>query len=140
MTSNPSLYKALCDDFSPPATEWSPTVHPQVGYVLLMEGEELLGLAICNAHTLGMWEVHNLMLPTVGWKKRVKVATEFFQWLRSCGCWRVIGKALAYNRYAIRFNETIGMERIGVNQKAFMRDGVLQDEVWFGLSLPMEGK
>lgn len=93
-----------------------------------------MGLAVVSAHTSYTWEVHNLVFPSVGWKTRLKIGQEFFEWLWKAGCRRVIGKVLESNRYALAFNAKLGMERIGVNRAAFMKNGQLQNEVWFGIS------
>jgi hypothetical protein len=131
--ANPKLSEALTDDFGPSA---HPVDHPSVSYVAITDSGEFLGIAIVNAHSVVQWEVHNLLLPRVGWKKRIQVGREFFNWLWVAGCKRVIGKALASNRYAVKYNEIVGMERIGVNRKAFMKNGELVDEVWWGISAP----
>ncbi len=68
----------------------------------------------------------------------MRLAKSFFSWCFDCGYRRLIGKVAADNRYALKFNETIGMERIGVNLKAVMMHGVLQDEVWFGMSVEVD--
>lgn len=131
--SNPKLSEVLTDDFGPSA---HPVDHPSVSYVVIRDSGEFLGIAIVNAHSVIQWEVHNLLLPRVGWKKRIQVGREFFAWLWGAGCKRVIGKVLASNRYALKYNEIVGMERIGVNRRAVMKNHILQDEIWFGISSP----
>lgn len=134
---HPELYEAVRDDFTGPVADFVPIDHPLVSYVLLLGDEgQLYGLAMVNAHSMILWEVHNFILPSVGWKTRTRIARAFLNWLWSCGCKRVIGKVLVTNRYALRFNESMGMERIGTNRRAFLKGGVLQDEVWLGLSSP----
>ena len=129
------MYKELHDDYAVPMDSWEPTIHPQVGYVEIREDEELLGLAICGRHSAVEVEVHNALLPHLGWKRRVRVMREFFAWLEKCGFKRVIGKVPATNRYALKLNEAAGMKRFGVDERSFLRDGVLVDQVYFGLSL-----
>lgn len=133
--SNPKLSEVLRDDFGPSA---HPVDHPSVSYVDIREDGRFLGLAIVSAHSLIQWEAHNLLLPEIGWKKRVQVGQEFFEWLWKAGCMRVIGKVLASNRYAIKYNQFIGMEIIGENRLAVMKSNRLQNEIWFGIS-PGEG-
>ena len=132
----PQIYRALHDDFAPDPSEWEPTIHPLVGYVALWEDEDLMGIAIVNLHNTVKWEVHNAILPHVGWKKRLKIARSFIEWLWTAGCKRITGQVVASNQYALKFNEVLGMERVGVERKAFMKDGRLQDLVYFGISAP----
>lgn len=108
--------------------------HPSVSYVTIHEDREFLGIAIVNAHSCILWELHNMLMPRIGWKKRVQVGQAFFEWLWAAGCKRVIGKVLASNRYALKYNQVIGMEIIGTNRAAVMKGGVLVDEVWMGIS------
>lgn len=130
----PQIYKALRDERS--IEEWEPIHAPGiVGYVSVHDGQELLGIVIVGMHNRIQVETHNLLLPHVGWKRRVRAASEFFTWLKRCGFLRVIGKVSASNRYAIKFNQTIGMKIFGYNQDCFFEDGVLQSELWFGISL-----
>ncbi len=134
---HPELYAAVRDDFTGPAEDFVPIDHPLVSYILLLGDDgQLYGLAMVNAHSMILWEVHNFILASVGWKKRCAIARAFLDFLWAHGCKRVIGKVLVTNRYALRFNESMGMERIGVNRRCFLKDGVLQDEVWLGLSSP----
>lgn len=137
---HPKIYPAIHDDDPVPVEQWEPINHPLVGYVAIREGEELLGVAICSAHSRYEWEIHNCLLPSLGWKKRLLVAKEFFEWLTIAGCRRVLGKVVASNRYALVFNKSIGMEMFGVDRKSFMRNGQLQDQYYFGLSLPLQGR
>lgn len=134
---HPELYEAVRDDFTGPVSDFVPIDHPLVSYVLLLgDAGELYGLAMVNAHSMILWELHNFILASVGWKKRCAIAATFLDWLWAHGCKRVIGKVVETNRYALRFNEHMGMERIGVNRRAFLKDGVLLNEIWLGLSSP----
>ena len=133
----PAIYAGMHDDFSGPPETWEMERHPAVSYIAVRDGGELLGITVTAAHSMICVEAHNALLPHVGWKRRLRAAKEFWSWLAGCGCRRVIGKVPANNRYAIAFNKAAGMKIFGINEKAFMKDGGLQDEVWFGLSLPL---
>ena len=131
----PQIYRALRDER--PMLEWEPVFAPGlVGYVSIMDKDEFLGLVIVKAHNHIQWVAINLMLPKVGWKRRVRAAHEFFAWVSSCGCRRLISKVSVSNRYAIKFNEIVGMVPFALNPDCFLEDGQMQSEVWFGLSLP----
>jgi len=132
----PVIYENFHDDFAPSVHEWEIEIHPCLGYVAITDNGEFLGLSVVAKHSKVMWEIHNAILPHVGWKRRLKIGRAFLNWAWQCGCKRVIGKVPAYNKYAIRFNEIVGMECFGVNKKSFMKHGILQDEFWFGISAP----
>jgi hypothetical protein len=65
----------------------------------------------------------------------LQAAKEFLEWIRAAGCRRMLGKVVISNRYAMKFNEAIGMKCFGVDEASFMRDGYLQDQAYFGISL-----
>lgn len=129
------IYEALHDDFVGPVEEWEPIDAPGlVWYVEVHDGEEFLGLVQLNAHSRVQVEIHQALLPHVGWKRRVRAATELFQFLSVNGFLRAIGKVVE-NRYAMKFNEAIGMNVFGMNEDAFMKGGKLCTEFWWGKDL-----
>lgn len=137
--TQPVFWKALHDDYAGKPEDWNPQPSDSqyVAYVNIHDDDgTFLGIAIFSLHSQVQVEIHNALLPWVGWKKRVQVGREFFAWLWSAGRKRIIGKVIASNRYAIAYNKAIGMEEFGVNKKAFLKDGVLYDEHWFGISPP----
>jgi hypothetical protein len=130
------MYDKLHDDFGPPAAEWMPPIHELVEYLIIRDADELLGMAVVGKCSAVMCEAHNLLLPHLGWKRRLRVAKEFFIWAEKQGYRRVVGKVPSWNRYAMAFDHAIGMKLFGINEKAIMRNGHLEDEVCFGISLP----
>jgi hypothetical protein len=131
----PGIFEALHDDFVDPVEEWEPIEAPGlVWYVEVHDGQEFLGLVILNVHSRVQVEIHQALLPHVGWKRRVLAAKVLFEWLSVSGFKRAIGKVVE-NRYAMKFNEAIGMSVFGCNPKAFMKGGELRDEWWFGIEL-----
>lgn len=140
LTQDERVYRAIHDDDAPTPEAFECVDHPSVGYVLIRdENDEILGVAIIMRHSLVQYEVHNAILPRpgVGWKKRIEIGKAFFEWIWAAGrCRRIIGKVVGSNRYAMRYNEALGMDVFGVNRNAFMKDKRLQDEIWFGISRP----
>lgn len=136
--TQPEFWKVLSDDFSgdPEEFEPQPVDSPYVAYVTVHDGERFLGFVIVNKHSEVQVELHNALLPAVGWKTRVQVGREFILWLWAAGRKRIIVKVLASNRYSLKYTEFIGMKQFGVNSRSFLKDGLLQDEVWFGISAP----
>lgn len=137
MYTNPRIYPVITDDFRFPAAEWEPVISPMVRYVAVADESGFLGILIFGLHSAIQYEIHNLLLPHVGWKRRVATGYAMWEWLwKSGSCQRVIGKVIESNRYTLRFNEVIGMKVFGRNEKAVLQSGRLQDEIWFGISRP----
>lgn len=140
LTQDEKVFRALHDDYGPSMEEFQPIDHPLVAYILIRdECDEVLGVAIINRHSAVQYEVHNAILsrPGIGWKRRIQIGKAFFEWIWAAGrCRRIIGKVVGSNRYAMRYNEALGMDCFGVNRNAFMKNGILQDEIWFGISRP----
>lgn len=133
------FWEAWHDDFAGNPEDWEPQPADSgyVSYVTISDDDgRFIGMAIANKHSEVQIEIHNALLPEIGWKKRVQAGRELLEWLWAAGRKRVIGKVIASNRYALKYNEFMGMERIGTNRAAFLKDCVLQDEVWFGISAP----
>jgi hypothetical protein len=132
------VFRAIHDDDGPTAADFECLDHPGLAYVLVRDhDDDIVGVAIVSMMSRVCYETHNALLPHVGWKKRVEIGKAFFQWLWDAGrCMRVIGKVVASNRYALKYNEAIGMKVFGVNERSFFKDGALRDEIWFGISRP----
>jgi hypothetical protein len=129
------IYEALHDDDAPEPEKWEVPFHPQVGFVAIWRDSRLYGIAMVIGLSRWEAEVHNALLPHVGWKTRLQIVREFFAWCGHNGFKRVIGKVPGPNRYAIAFNKAAGMELIGVDRASFMQRGELVDQTWFGISL-----
>lgn len=123
------------DDDAPPISQWEPIDHPLVSYIAIHDDDNFAGIAQVNIHSRIEFEVHQALLPELGWKKRIEIAKAFFELLRAAGCKRVLGKVVISNRYIMKFNSAIGMEMFGVDEQSFMRNGRLEDQAYFGLSL-----
>lgn len=137
--TQPVFWEALHDDFSGKPEQFEPQAadSPYVAYVSVHDDDgAFLGLAIVSKHSEVQVEVHNALLPSIGWKKRVQVGRAFLEWVWAAGRKRVIGKVVGSNRYALKYNELVGMELIGINVKSFMKKGILENEHWFGVSAP----
>lgn len=126
------IYSKLHDDFAPPPEEWYPEFHPCLGYLAVEDDlGAFYGIAILMRHSPIQYQVHNALLPHLGWKTRLAIGKQFIDWLFASGVRNLIGKVDATNKYTLKFNECLGMKKIGVNRKSIMRDHCLHDEVWF---------
>lgn len=136
---DPRVYSKLWGDDAGPAEEWQPISHPMVSYFAIVDGKRFVGIVITVRESRIKLAVHNVILPEIGWKRRLEIVLGFFDWAAEHGIRRVTGRVASSNRYALRFNEAAGMKMFGIDEKAIMKNGVLEDEHLFGISLPIGG-
>ena len=156
IVTHPRLWPHVGDDFTPCADAWRPEFAPYLLYLLCKDAHEplrggrdeaaLLSEPKTPEDVLGLWlfvirgacwETHACMLPGVWGAQATRCAREMFAWLwRSTPCRRLIASIPAYNRPALAFAARIGMTRFAVNERSYLRDGVLYDQILFGLSRP----
>jgi RimJ/RimL family protein N-acetyltransferase len=124
------------DDFTPCAHAWRPEIAPYHLYLLCKDAEEILGVWLFEIRG-ACWEVHIALLPAA-WGARAKRAwREMLAWLWThTPCRRLIANVPGYNRVALRYAERVGLRRFAVNERSYMRDGALHDQILFGLSRP----
>lgn len=128
--------KNIGDDFTPSAECYEP---PEGRYLIARENEEILGFWFFAPQTHVCWEVHIVLQPTCRGRRGIALTRAMLAWLWAhTECRRLVAAVPAYHRAAARFCALMGMERIGVNRKAFLRRGQLHDTVLFGISAPGE--
>lgn len=137
--THPQIYPAIADDFSPKAGDYKPIESDGVWYVLVRDGDEVLGLWIFIPENGVTWKVHTCLLPTA-WGSRAKVAAvQMAEWVwKNTPCKRIVTDVPEYNRLALFFALKAGMTRYGLNPKSYQKDGTLMGQVLLGLSKPGE--
>lgn len=80
-------------------------------------------------------DVHVALLPEAK-GKAVDISKSAIKWIfdNSDKVLRLIASIPQYNHLAIKLAEKVGMELIGTNSKSFMKNGVLYDQLLFGIS------
>jgi RimJ/RimL family protein N-acetyltransferase len=128
--------ESIADDFTPSAERYEP---PQGRYLIAREDGEILGFWFFVPQTHVCWEAHIVLTPTCRGKRGIALTGAMFAWLWAhTECRRLVAAVPVYHRRAVRFCALVGMERIGVNRRAFLRRGRLHDTVLFGISPPEE--
>lgn len=136
IVTHEKIWPHVGDDFTPPAEAWRPECAPYLLYLLCREGDEVLGLWLFVIRG-ACWETHACMLPGAWGAQATRCARELFAWLwRATPCRRLVASIPVYNRPALAFAARIGMTRFAVNERSYMRDGELHDQILFGLSRP----
>lgn len=134
--TTPEIYRVSADDHSPPAAEWRPNLAAMF-YVLVKDGEELLGLFAFGVENGITVKVHTCLLPNSYGKRAAEAAKGIIQLIFSRTRFqRIVTDVPTYNRLALRFAKQAGLEQFGVNPKSFLKDGVLWDQIELGISKP----
>lgn len=134
---HPSVYRHLTDDSSPPAAQYRPIESDAVWYLVVWDGNELLGLWMCVPQNSVCWEIHTALMPNA-WGERAHRAAAMLQtwiWVNT-PCRRIITNVPADNRVAYHFALAAGMEVYGQNEDSFLRDGKLLTQICLGISRP----
>lgn len=132
--THPKIYRHLADDGCPPPDEFRPADHPAILYLTVWQGDELLGLWMLVPHNAVCWEAHTALLPSA-WGRAREAARAMLAWLWAhTGCRRLIGAVPRSNRLAAKLARDAGMREYGVNEKSFLRQGRLEDQIMLGIS------
>lgn len=138
--THPKIWPHITDDFSSKIELFEPIKHDAAWYVLVKEGEELLGLFFLHPENGICWKVHTCLLPTAWGYRAKQAAHEGVQWIfENTPCKRIITDVPEYNVLAYKFAKIGGMTQYGTNPKSYQKNGVLHDVFMLGVSKP-EGK
>lgn len=137
IVTHPRIYPAVSDDFSPKAEDWEPIKDENAWYVVVGDGEEMLGLWALFPENRICWKVHTCLLPKA-YGERAKVAAgEGSAWVwANTPCLRLITDVPIFNRLALKFALYAGFTQFGVNPKSYMKYGKLHDVIMLGISKP----
>jgi RimJ/RimL family protein N-acetyltransferase len=132
--THPKLYSWLTDDTAGPVSGFTPPM--DFSYVLVKREGDILGLFAIHPRNSVCWEIHTALLPHCWGPLATRAYREGLAWLRATTpCRKVIGNIRASNRLALRIAERAGLQRIGLNTKCVMKDGILQDQWILGMEL-----
>lgn len=132
--THPRVYPHLIDDHSPTATEYVPIIGDQVYYLGLFD-QRYLGLLLFHPHNSVCFEAHTCLLPQAWGERSAQCTKAAVAWMfENTRCKRVITNVPVYNRLALRLAERTGLTRFGVNEKSFLKDGILHDQIMLGIN------
>jgi RimJ/RimL family protein N-acetyltransferase len=131
--TDPAVWPHVGDDFAPPRKEWHPNSDDRIWYVLAIEKTRLIGLFTFAPRSTVLWEAHVVFMP--GRRSRgVNIVEQMFAWMfEHSTAERIIAEIPALNRLAVKLASKT-MTPYGVNERAWMKGGTLQDLVLFGVS------
>jgi hypothetical protein len=135
--THPKIFPWITDDGSPARSEYQPPDHPAIWYVLVFDGEELLGLWMFVPENCATLKVHTCLLPGHGFHRARRAARLMAQWIWDhTTCQRIITDVPRFNRAAAAFARAAGMTEFGTNFRSFLKQGTLHDQILLGMSRP----
>jgi hypothetical protein len=136
--THPAIYEWLVGDGAPdayviPRGDWP-------WYVVVKDGNELLGMFILVPWNAVCWEAHACLLPNA-WGERARHACrEGIEWLwKNSPCRKLMGNICRDNRLALAFARRVGARIIGVNEDSIFKHGALRDQIIVGFGPPNSG-
>jgi hypothetical protein len=135
IVKHPFIYSFMGDDNRPPKEQWEPLFGDRVKYVVVRDGEQILGMFLLVLHTATKWEAHTLLLPEGRGRRAVKAYKQGIEWCRANGCRYLFGIIPEDNEGALGIALMGGMDPVGTFKKAVLRGGVMRDECIVGKRL-----
>ena len=139
------VYPKISDDNSPAAEDYYPIEHESIWYVLARDynyidnDSDLLGVWLLVPQNSVCWEVHTALLPCAWGDIGLEAAKLLPGWIwQRTPCRRIITNVPANNRLALHFAWKAGMRVFGTNEKSWLKDGKLWDQIMLGISAPSE--
>ncbi len=134
--THPKLWPHLSDDFSPPPEDFEPIQAQGIVYLLVLDGEQVLGCFILHPHSAIIWEVHTCLLPEA-WGRSEEATKGGTEWVWSnLNCIRLITNVPTINKLALRLAKHSGMQEFGCNPDSFAKGGKVYSMSMLGVSRP----
>ena len=136
--TDPALYDHMTDDFAPARDEFAVNDHPGISYVLVSEGSSLHGMFVFLPDNAICWQGHVAFFRGTPQAITRAAGAEILEWLwKNTPCRRLIASVPVCNRAAVSFAlHKMGLVVYGRNEKSFMKNGKLWDQVLLGISKP----
>jgi RimJ/RimL family protein N-acetyltransferase len=137
--TDPGVYPYIADDFSPAREDFAVNAHPDIRYVLAIDGGRLAGMFVFLPRSAIRWDVHVAMLRKVPPAVTHRAGREIVAWLwENTACQRLVAEVPVCNKAAVRFGlQAMEMKAFGRDRAAFARHGQLQDLILMGIGRPV---
>ena len=138
--THPRVWPWISDDDSVRREDFQPVFAETIIY-LGVWSEAFIGLWMCVRQNAITFAVHTCLLPAGAGPVGQIAACEAQKWMwdNADGCQRLITSVPSDNTLALRFAKNVGMVEFGRNPRSFLRNGLVLDEIWLGLSRPESG-
>lgn len=128
-----SIWPHIHDDDACSAEDYEPPINDGI-YWLKVTDTRPVGVFFLHPHNSICFEIHTCLLPEI-WGRTQECTAVVIAWVfENTPCERLITNVPAYNKLAMRLAKRSGMMQFGVNEKSYLKSGILQDQVMFGIS------
>lgn len=135
----PHIYEAGKDDLCPKSEDF----HVPVGLSFInagaYDGEEYLGLFLIEPRCGAVVQIHTCLLKSA-WNGRTdECAQAVIDWVwKNTSANRLVTEVPSFNERAKNYAERHGFSVYGVNESAWVKDGIYHDVLLLGLTRPLE--
>lgn len=135
LATHPRIFPQICDDFTSDPKLWKLPESEQVIYLLGADDQGPFGFGIFMPQTHVQFGAHMAFLPRSYGELALTAFKEMLAWMWThTTARRIVGEIVRENKLAIRFARRAGFEIYGVNDKSYLRGGVLRDQFCLGIS------
>ena len=128
---HPKIYPHIHDDN---VTGCEPIDHPESHWMLVIENEPV-GVFMLHPTTTSCYEIHTCLMPVIWGEKSSSAARMILHHAFSIPkCKKLITRVPAYNRAALRFAKSAGLQIEGVNRKSYLHENKLEDQIMLGIT------
>ena len=130
--THPDIYPRLINENSPPPEEW----HPAKGRIYLVGYDpNPFGVISANQKTDIQFIVHFQVIPEFRKTHAVPFAEKGIQWLwDNTDARKLVAEVPDFHQNVIKFATNVGFKVEGVNYKSCLKDGLLYNQIYLGLS------
>lgn len=132
--THPKIWNHCTDDNSVEKDKYTPSVIDEMYWLKVLNDNVPVGVFLLHPHNSICFEVHTCLLPEI-WGQSVECTLAGIDWMwENTICRRIITNVLEDNLLAIRLSLRSGLLRFGVNPKSFLKNGILHNQIMFGIS------
>jgi RimJ/RimL family protein N-acetyltransferase len=130
---NPAIWPHIHEDGT--ADDYRPSDHEGLHWMVVRDGDEVLGMFLVHARGEVCFEMHTCLLPNCWGRRAAQAAQLLGKWVfNETRCEKLVTSVPSYNRLALRFAMAGGMRKEGVNQASYLRNGELVDQIMLGIT------
>lgn len=142
LATHPAIFPHVSDDWTRDPGKWDAPENDSIVYLVARDdGHFCFGFAVFLPQTWSCYQAHMGFLPSSHGDVAIAAFKEMLAWMwANSTAARLVGEICQENRRAIAFAKRAGFEQYGINQKSYLRGGVLRDQVCLGISKPEQAQ
>jgi RimJ/RimL family protein N-acetyltransferase len=103
-------------------------------YYLAAYETQIAGMFMVHPINYVTCDAHSAILPRYYGKKAIEAGKLAIKWVfENTHFLKINGSTPKYNKLALKYSFNIGFRPEGVNKASFLKDGILYDQIYFGL-------